>query len=325
MKKILVVILTLVLLFSSLSMVASARYNNEELGVLIKIDKDTDILLDGEKDEVYKNGLHIYLDRFLTNDKSGCSGQAWLVWKQGFLYAFVDIDDSEINEPDPVGEEKEPWMYDSVEFFVDAKNEGDFAYQYRIGVTGFLSVFENGKGIAYGKDQSNQYFEGATVLTDNGYTCEFKIPVEKMGVGKGIGIQFQINDIVGSRRVVIMSRDSKHASSWAVFDFDYITLADEFGEVNEVYDEFTWELENEEDEEEEEDTSSTAATTSDASSTVTDSSKPTQSDNQAGADIGEPDHDKMLTTYIIIGAAALIVIAAAVVTIIIVKKKKKSE
>ena len=86
-----------------------------------------------------------------------------------------------------------------------------------------------------------------------------------------------------------------------------------------------WELENEEDEEEEEDTSSTAATTSDASSTVTDSSKPTQSDNQAGADIGEPDHDKMLTTYIIIGAAALIVIAAAVVTIIIVKKKKKAE
>lgn len=226
MKKLLVLVLALMMIMS-VSSFASA--DGASLGKIPQ--SPVDITVDAVKDEIYDQGLFIPLTRPLTEGQNeyGTTGEAWCLFKDGMLYAFVHVIDKSIETPDPAKQASTPWETESVEIFINKDNSSDNAntMQYRIDVANWPCIY-NQAGVAdYGPDMVKDQMKYGAKLGTNEYWLEFGINVEgAKTAGYKFGFQFQINDRNDGGQVQVMSPSSLKASSWTAELYDYAEVGD---------------------------------------------------------------------------------------------------
>ena len=189
-------------------------------------------VIDGQMDDVYADGLTFPIDHLQPGKlDTGLMAQCWIVWNGDYLYAFYEVNDPDVVRPD-AARSKNPWEYDSVEFFIDysgvAYDNGGKDYQlgqvlqFRIDATGYPTVYSYNPLIqkswyAYGYDagsigaakNDNGYYAGdifgsAGNFTSDIYTVEYKLPLTNKGFtnwgeytlqpGDAFAFSVQIND-----------------------------------------------------------------------------------------------------------------------------------
>jgi len=206
---------------------ASAMTGNENHGKVPAT--DVAITVDGKKDAIYDKGLEIKIDVPLASKKaectSGCTGVAKVVWNgKDTIYVYAEVKDANpvsSNDAKPTT----PWSTDdSIECFVDPKNDGKTRYQ--------LAMTAKGAGYSWiSKLEYDQaaldtigYQKYAAVKTDTGYAYEWQIKATGFEAKDGavIGFGFQINDIVNGKRQQYVSNKK---GGEAITDFGEITLS----------------------------------------------------------------------------------------------------
>lgn len=187
----------------SLTMIVMPAAEDRVGGYLGDIPKtDVAITIDAVKDKVYSYGLTVDVN-YEKDAPVRAKGKVTLLYSGGWLYAFAEVTDRDMIEPDPELQQKSPWRTDSFEVFVNKSNSDSVndVMQYRIDSTGYPTVYTKTGLAAYGPDKAKEYFRYAAARNDNGYCAEFAIPIEFTGGsadGKYVGVNFQINDIYGT-------------------------------------------------------------------------------------------------------------------------------
>lgn len=243
MKKLLTVLVAIAMTVA-LAIPAFAGSEGEDLGEIPWT--AADIVIDSVMDEAYLQGLHLEINENASDTlNTGLYGEAWILWKDGYLYAFFEVDDPEVLTPDPAKQMSQPWGTDNVEFFIDHSgtaycNDEDTdsdltnCIQYRLDVSGWPSVYgfkavnsdetwhaygENGKGDPdEDGNYADHYFEYAGNFTSNLYHVEYKIPLrEGATAGDSIAIFVQIYDMYtgGENRVRIGPCTNAAGRDWA--------------------------------------------------------------------------------------------------------------
>ena len=224
MKKLLVSLFAAVLFVSAFTATVLAG-DGDDYGPVAKTSET--IVIDGVKDAAYSLGRPIAINREVSD--IGTRGIGTVLWSDGFLYVFGEIRDSAMMPPDPEKQEGAPWNCDSLEVFIDQNNTGDTAgnvMQYRIDITGWPCVYNQGGLADYGQAAVGSQFEYAHKIVDGGYNVEFKIPIS-VGEGAQIGIQFQINDVQdadGTQQIVLSRNGKGQSNSWEGEGYGFITL-----------------------------------------------------------------------------------------------------
>jgi len=88
-----------------------------------------DNAIDAFKDDIYAKGLYMRLDRQLAPEGNdyGTRGDAYLILKDNFLCIFVDVQSTNLIEPDADLQASTPWNTESVEVFINPGNTDDNA------------------------------------------------------------------------------------------------------------------------------------------------------------------------------------------------------
>lgn len=188
-----------------------------------------DIVVDAVKDDIYESGLKLDISRPLTDgqDETGTSGIGWLLYKDGWLYEYIEVTDPQLFPPDPDKQTGTPWETDSVEVFVNVTNsdESTDVLQFRIDVTGWPCVYDQNGLADYGPDAVGDQFKYAAKEVSGGYILEFGIPLN-VAEGTKVGFQNQINDRYDDdmSQVQWMTPSSLGSSSWTAELYDYIVI-----------------------------------------------------------------------------------------------------
>ncbi len=161
-------------------------------------------VIDGEIDPVWatvsKQYMTIDIGEGPRSNDEDCSGYFQVLYDQDYLYALIDVNDSELNLDNPLAD---GWQDDSAEFYIDATNSkagsaGADAFQYRFNwnpeepSTYFYEYFH--------RPDSLEGVEAMMVETKTGYRYEVKFPWTSLlgqpgaPSGKLIGIDCFIND-----------------------------------------------------------------------------------------------------------------------------------
>ena len=189
----------------------------------------TDITVDAVKDDIYESGLKLDISRPLTDgqDETGTSGIGWLLYKDGWLYEYIEVTDPQLFAPDPDKQTGAPWETESVEVFVNVTNsdESTDVIQYRIDCTGWPCIYDQNGLADYGPDAVGDQFKYAYKAITGGYALEFGIPLN-VAEGTKIGFQNQINDRYDDdmSQVQWMTASSLGSSSWTAELYDYIVI-----------------------------------------------------------------------------------------------------
>ena len=179
------VLLTAVVLGPGLT--ASAHVDGGYLGDVPKTSET--ITVDGQKDDIYKYGLAIDI-KYEKDLLVHATGVVTLLYSGGILYAFAEVTDDDMPEPDKTAQQESPWRTDSFEVFINITYSNNVydVMQYRIDSSGYPSVYNKDGLNAYGNKAAKEYFSYAEADTGTGYCCEFAIPVD--AAGKDIGVNF---------------------------------------------------------------------------------------------------------------------------------------
>lgn len=186
--------------------------------------------VDGVKESSWDEAVTIPLTIRLG---AGASAQASLMWDQEYLYVFAEVKDNVLDAASSQAHEQ-----DSLEIFIDENNHKSAAYeeddkQYRINYQAEQSY--NGKKCLAENIQS------VTKTTDDGYVIETAIKWTdiKPANNMEIGIELQINDAAGGKRIGTLSWYDESGQGWSspgVFGTailkDYITIPDENATLN---------------------------------------------------------------------------------------------
>lgn len=187
------------------------------------------ISIDGEKDEIYDQGLKIAIaDPDSSTPDDTTTGEAWLLWNgSDTLYAYVEVKDSDVIVYDGT---PNAWETDSVELFLDYSNTvARTRDQYRIDIKGVATYYDT---TTYTGDDTKAYgFEDWAVKeTDDGYAVEFEIKAynESISADMNVGFHLMINNMVeaGTRGMVHSDPAGNVPES-----FGYITLSGDTVEI----------------------------------------------------------------------------------------------
>jgi endo-1,4-beta-xylanase len=144
-------------------------------------------VVDGEKDEAWNRAEGMPIEIFLQG--KGSTGVGRAMWDDKNLYVLVEVKEATLSN-----KSKNAYEHDSVEIFVDEKNNKSKSYeeddaQYRL-------------------DYENQFsfrgypaqFASAAKVTEGGYIVEIAIPFRfvKPEPGIALGFDLQVNDDDGS-------------------------------------------------------------------------------------------------------------------------------
>ena len=223
--------------------------------------------LDGVKDDVYSDGVIIPVDSVVRGIDTGLNAEASVLFSNGYLYVFMDVNDPDLVIPD-AGRSKNPWDYENVELFIDfsgnavsdsAGVDRDYlssAMQFRVDASGYQSVYfrDNnndtympcGDGIQAGSTTdgtggyASNFFESETKISDDGYTIEYKIPLtntmldwgeDTIVSGDKFGINIQITDFhTGSSETSgYVLEDFTGGWAWDVHLWPELTLGEGIG------------------------------------------------------------------------------------------------
>ena len=220
MKKALTVLTALTLIFMLTAIItASANVNGGYLGDVPRT--AVKINVDGERDTIYNYGLAVDV-KYEKDREVMATGVVTLLFSDGTLYAYAEVEDSDVKEPSEEAHTTTPWHSDSFEVFINIPNNNNVydIMQYRIDWTGWPSVYDKNGLEAYGQKY-------AAKRTAAGYCTEFAIPVD--AAGKDIGVNFQINDMYGDDNTLTWAMVYSEAiqtgtDSWAVNIYPYLSL-----------------------------------------------------------------------------------------------------
>ena len=140
MKKALTVLTALTLIFMLTAIIpASANVNGGYLGdvprTAVKID------VDGERDTIYNYGLAVDV-KYEKDREVKATGVVTLLFSDGTLYAYAEVEDADVKEPSEEAHTTTPWHSDSFEVFINIPNNNNVydIMQYRVDWTGWPSV-----------------------------------------------------------------------------------------------------------------------------------------------------------------------------------------
>lgn len=142
--------------------------------------------IDGIKDSIWDNANEISVNKFI-NGTSGATAVARTMWDENKLYVYAVVTDGSLHK-----ESKDTYQQDSIEIFVDQKNDktdiyGDDDGQYRIN-------FDNEQ--SFGSNPGGSPLTSAAIVTDTGYIVEAAIDLDKINATEGtvIGFDLQVNN-----------------------------------------------------------------------------------------------------------------------------------
>jgi len=268
MKKILVFLLATTMILSMVAICSSANDLNEpveyrdENGDVIpftKADGTTvslqegkvpkivgyDVVVDGQKEDFYDDGLRVNISRLAGNLDKPVSGTAYFVYDDNNIYLFVECNDDDffnINDyvnicPDCGKQrgkdsgcahmaegEHDPcnlWDDDCIEFMIDWSNDGSVPTQYRISRSGYMSR---------DYDTFNTGFSGKGYNAGATWGAEFSVPLDTSAIGTELGIHVMIhsqNSIDPYNETYAMDNNYNVAGTpWQPDYFDYVVLSD---------------------------------------------------------------------------------------------------
>ena len=164
------------------------------------------ISVDGEEDAAWNNAVNIPLT---INKGSEASANAKVLWDDDNLYVYATVNDAVLDKTGAQTHEQ-----DSLEVFIDEDNGKTASYgeddkQYRINYTNEQS-FNGKKCLA-------ENVKSATKTIDGGYVVEaaFKWTDIKPANGTKIGLELQINDAKGGKRIGTLSWYDETGMGWS--------------------------------------------------------------------------------------------------------------
>ena len=164
------------------------------------------ISVDGEEDAAWNNAVNIPLT---INKGSEASANAKVLWDDDNLYVYATIKDAVLDKTGAQTHEQ-----DSLEVFIDEDNGKTASYgeddkQYRIN-------YNNGQSFN-GKKCLAENVKSATKTIDGGYVVEaaFKWTDIKPANGTKIGLELQINDAKGGKRIGTLSWYDETGMGWS--------------------------------------------------------------------------------------------------------------
>ena len=164
------------------------------------------ISVDADADAAWGNAVNIPLT---INKGSEASANAKVLWDDDNLYVYATVNDAVLDKTGAQTHEQ-----DSLEVFIDEDNGKTASYgeddkQYRINYTNEQS-FNGKKCLA-------ENVKSATKTIDGGYVVEaaFKWTDIKPANGAKIGLEFQINDAKGGKRIGTLSWYDETGMGWS--------------------------------------------------------------------------------------------------------------
>ncbi|PYG86857.1 endo-1,4-beta-xylanase [Ruminiclostridium sufflavum DSM 19573] len=143
-------------------------------------------VIDGTKDTIWDSANEISVNKYI-NAASGATAVARTMWDDKKLYVYAAVTDSSLHK-----ESKDSYQQDSIEIFLDQKNDktdsyGDDDGQYRIN-------FENEQ--SFGSNPGGSMVTSAAIVTDTGYVIEAAIDLDKINAAEGavLGFDIQVNN-----------------------------------------------------------------------------------------------------------------------------------
>ena len=229
--------LCLALVFASAGLNVSAHKDGGCLGDVPAT--STTIVVDGQKDAAYNDGLKVEIKYPKTEEQSvGATGAATLLCTDGFLYVFFEVtDEGQVFDPIADNQQNRPWLTESCEVFINEKNSDNEqdVVQYRVDWTGWPSLYTKTGTAKYGSSKVGNAFGYAAARSTTGYKVEFRIPLKTAGqnvlsgTSSEIGIHFQINDVKDEDANLNWATEFSAATgsgsdSWQVEAHPYVTL-----------------------------------------------------------------------------------------------------
>lgn len=164
------------------------------------------ISVDADADAAWGNAVNIPLT---INKGSEASANAKVLWDDDNLYVYATVNDAVLDKTGAQTHEQ-----DSLEVFIDEDNGKTASYgeddkQYRIN-------YNNGQSFN-GKKCLAENVKSATKTIDGGYVVEaaFKWTDIKPANGTKIGLEFQINDAKGGKRIGTLSWYDETGMGWS--------------------------------------------------------------------------------------------------------------
>lgn len=164
------------------------------------------ISVDADADAAWGNAVNIPLT---INKGSEASANAKVLWDDDNLYVYATVNDAVLNKTGAQTHEQ-----DSLEVFIDEDNGKTASYgeddkQYRINY--------NNEQSFNGKKCLAENVKSATKTIDGGYVVEaaFKWTDIKPANGTKIGLEFQINDAKGGKRIGTLSWYDETGMGWS--------------------------------------------------------------------------------------------------------------
>lgn len=164
------------------------------------------ILVDADADAAWGNAVNIPLT---INKGSEASANAKVLWDDDNLYVYATVNDAVLDKTGAQTHEQ-----DSLEVFIDEDNGKTASYgeddkQYRINY--------NNEQSFNGKKCLAENVKSATKTIDGGYVVEaaFKWTDIKPANGTKIGLEFQINDAKGGKRIGTLSWYDETGMGWS--------------------------------------------------------------------------------------------------------------
>ena len=164
------------------------------------------ISVDADADAAWGNAVNIPLT---INKGSEASANAKVLWDDDNLYVYATVNDAVLDKTGAQTHEQ-----DSLEVFIDEDNGKTASYgeddkQYRIN-------YENEQSFN-GKKCLAENVKSATKTIDGGYVVEaaFKWTDIKPANGTKIGLEFQINDAKGGKRIGTLSWYDETGMGWS--------------------------------------------------------------------------------------------------------------
>lgn len=164
------------------------------------------ISVDADADAAWGNAVNILLT---INKGSEASANAKVLWDDDNLYVYATVNDAVLDKTGAQTHEQ-----DSLEVFIDEDNGKTASYgeddkQYRINY--------NNEQSFNGKKCLAENVKSATKTIDGGYVVEaaFKWTDIKPANGTKIGLEFQINDAKGGKRIGTLSWYDETGMGWS--------------------------------------------------------------------------------------------------------------
>ncbi len=165
------------------------------------------IAVDGQKETVWDQAKDVQLQIRTGTTKAAVTAK--LLWDEQYLYVLADVTDAALDKTSSETHEQ-----DSLEVFIDENNHKSDSYedddkQYRIN-------YENAQSFS-GPNCNEENVVSAAVVTDKGYMIEaaFKWTEIAPAVGDTIGVELQINDAEGGKRIGTVSWYDESGQGWS--------------------------------------------------------------------------------------------------------------